>query len=264
MLGGVSSLSEAWSRTVASRVAAQVLAMARQYHRHEIDGDVPIPDEPVLFVGNHGFGTLTDPSVLAMAATLLQVRQGREATFLVHDAAWTFRMGPIVEALGGARAREGSAVDAWEAGRDVVVFPGGDIEAGKSWSQRNTVEFSGRSGFASMAMAHGIAIVPVVTVGAGETAFVFTDGQALASRLRLDRVMRYKVLPVSLSIPWGLSIGVAGFLPYFPLPSKLVTAVLPAMSAREGESAAGLAARVQQAMQDRMDELVVDRLPLFG
>ncbi len=115
-----------------------------------------------------------------------------------------------------------------------------------------------------MAINHDKAVVPVVTAGAGEGAFVLTDGERLASAVGLDRALRYKVLPVSLSVPWGLSLGLSGLLPYLPLPSKLVTAILPPMRPAAGEDAAGFAQRVEDAMQSRMDDLVANRIPLLG
>lgn len=53
-------------------------------------------------------------------------------------------------------------------------------------------------------------------------------------------------------------------MPYAPLPTKLVTAVLPPMLPTDGETAADFAARVEAMMQLRMDELVAGRRPVIG
>jgi 1-acyl-sn-glycerol-3-phosphate acyltransferase len=42
----------------------------RHYHRHEVHLDSPIPDEPVLFVCNHGFGGVVDLNALALLHTV--------------------------------------------------------------------------------------------------------------------------------------------------------------------------------------------------
>ena len=65
-------------------------------------------------------------------------------------------------------------------------------------------------------------------------------------------------------IPWGLNFGVVGLLPYLPLPSKLVTAVLPGMLSGDDEAAEDFAERVRGAMQNRLDTLTARRTPLIG
>lgn len=53
-------------------------------------------------------------------------------------------------------------------------------------------------------------------------------------------------------------------LPYVALPTKLQTAVLPAMYPDPDESAEEFAHRVETAMQTRLDGLVADRKPVLG
>lgn len=86
-------------------------------------------------------------------------------------------------------------------------------------------------------------VVPVVTAGAGTTLFVLTSGRPFARWLGLDKRFRYKVLPVTISIPWGVSVGVVGLLPYLPLPARMRTVVMPAMEPGANESHAAFAAR---------------------
>ncbi|MFN8475700.1 MAG: 1-acyl-sn-glycerol-3-phosphate acyltransferase [Anaerolineae bacterium] len=235
-----------------------------RYHGHEIQSDAAIPDTPALIVCNHGFGGIVDLNVFALMHTFHRLDVARPVTYLVHQLAWTFGAGRLVEAFGGRPASERVAHDALTAGHHVVVFPGGDIDAGKSWRDRHVVKFGGRSGFAKVAMAHNVPIVPIVTAGAGESLIVLSDGRRLARLLRLPRLLRVKTLPVSLTYPWGLNAGVAGILPYAPLPTKLLTAVLPEMRPHDEEEPAAFASRVQFAMQDRLDGLVARRIPVIG
>jgi 1-acyl-sn-glycerol-3-phosphate acyltransferase len=144
------------------------------------------------------------------------------------------------------------------------VFPGGDVDAAKAWDERNLVKFGGRSGFARLATDAGVPIIPIVTAGAGESLFVISSGERLARAIRLDKVLRVKSAPVSISLPWGLSIGAVGMLPYLPLPTKLVTRVLPAMPPAAGEDAADFAVRVETAMQDALTDMTSGRIPLIG
>ena len=60
---------------------------------------------------------------------------------------------------------------------------------------------------------------------------------------------------MSVSIPCGRNFGVVGLLPYLPLPTKLVTAVMPEIMPDADESADDLAVRVRDAMQTRLDAL---------
>ncbi|HET7690057.1 MAG TPA: 1-acyl-sn-glycerol-3-phosphate acyltransferase [Nocardioidaceae bacterium] len=250
-------------RAEASFLSA-IASYLRAYHRHEVVVDAMPLTQPALFVANHGFGGVVDLNALALRTALDQFRGERHVTYLVHQLAWTVGLGGVVEALGGRQGSVESLQEAFAAGNHVAVFPGGDIDASKATKHRNRITFSGRSGFARMAIEHGVDVVPVVTAGAGESLYVLTDGQRLAKALRLPELLRVKALPVSLSFPWGLSVGVAGMLPYAPLPTKLVTAVLPPMRAHDGESAADFAERVEAAMQARLDQLTENRLPILG
>jgi len=236
----------------------------RRYHRHEVQVDAQLPETPALIVANHGFGGVVDLNVLALATVLDQLEDSRHVTFLVHQVTWTLGLGRPAEAL-GCVAGSAAAVDrAFAAADHVAVFPGGDIDAAKATKDRNRITFAGRSGFARVAMQYDVPVVPVVTAGAGESLLVLSDGQALARALRLPQLLRLKALPVSLTFPWGLNVGVAGMLPYAPLPTKLVTAVLPAMTPDDGESAQDFAARVEAVMQTRLTELTADRRPVVG
>jgi 1-acyl-sn-glycerol-3-phosphate acyltransferase len=236
----------------------------RRYHRHEIDVDAPVPSEPVLFVGNHGFGGLVDLNVVAAARALRAAEVQRPTTALVHQLAWSLGVGPVVEAMGGRPASKDNADAAFRAGHNLFVFPGGDLDAGKSWRDRDRVVFENRCGFARLAIDQNVPIVPIVTAGAGESLLVLSDGRALAQALRLPRLARTKVLPISVSLGWGLNVGLAGMLPYPPLPTKLHTAVMPPMTPGHLESPEDLAARVQSAMQTRLDTLVTRRRPVVG
>ncbi|MGB3040657.1 MAG: hypothetical protein WBB44_08065, partial [Candidatus Nanopelagicales bacterium] len=143
------------------------------------------------------------------------------------------------------------------------------FEAAKPFGDRNTVMFGGRHGFARVALAAGVPVVPVVTAGAGESALVLGQGKRLAKLLRADKLLRVSALPVSVSIPWGLNVGAVGTIPYLPLPTKLDTRVLEAVrpggvDAAATETAEEFATRVEQTMQSVMDDLTRNRRLLLG
>lgn len=261
-LGGIPDAEDLEAALGAFRHGA--VQFVRRYHRLQIDLEVTSLPKPVLFVANHGFGGIFDLNVMAATAALEDLKLDRPVTFLTHQLAWTLGVGPIIELLGARPASEESATEAFANGHHVMVFPGGDLDAGKSFAHRNEIVFGGRRGFARLAIEQKVPIVPIVTAGAGESVLVLTDGKPLAKALRLDKLLRIKTLPISVSLPWGVSVGFAGMAPYLPLPSKLHTTVLPAMKARRGEESTAFADRVQATMQNAMTAMTADRRPLLG
>ncbi len=250
------------------RLFARYAQLVAAYTRLDVDTSAGLPEPPALIVVNHGFGGLFDLNVFAMADTLrrLAVTPEQPLTFLTHQAPWALGIGWMVQPLGCVPAGEQGLRTAIGRGEHVIVFPGGDIDAGKPWSRRHAVTFAGRSGFARLARDEGIPIVPMVFVGAGESALVLHDGAELARALRLDRSpLRTKALPVSVTLPWGLTVGAVGpLLPYLPLPTRIRGAVLPAMSALEGEAPSAYARRVERVMNRTARELATGRRPVLG
>ena len=146
----------------------------------------------------------------------------------------------------------------------VVVFPGGDVDAMKPFEDRNRIVFGGRSGFARLAIENKVPIVPIVTAGAGESLLVLTSGQRLARAARLDKLLRLKTVPVTVSLPWGLNIGAVGVLPYLPLPTKLDTRVLAVIDQLDDEQPEHYAARIHAEMQRALTDMTRHRRPLLG
>lgn len=248
--------------TNAMKVAEKLgIDFVRRYHRLEIDGHLEAPTEQVLFVANHGFGGIFDLNVFALAATMEELEPDRPLTVLTHQSAWTLKIGPLLETIGCQPASPEVAADAFGRGDHVCVLPGGDLDAFKSFGQRNDIVFGGRVGFARLALKFGVPIVPIVTAGAGESLFVLSSGKRLARALQLDKILRLKALPVTVSLPWGVNVGGVGLLPYLPLPSKLLTRVLPAITPSPSETPEELAARVELAMQDALSEMAASRRP---
>ena len=65
------------------------------------------------------------------------------------------------------------------------------------------VDFGGRKGFIRLALDKDVPIVPVVSIGGQETALFLSRGERLAKLLRLDKMFRLKVLPISLALAVG-------------------------------------------------------------
>jgi 1-acyl-sn-glycerol-3-phosphate acyltransferase len=206
------------------------------YLRAELRGMENIPEEgPVLLVGNHSGGNMI---VDTFAFTLaFETHFGVERPFyqLAHNL--VLLLGPFMpwipnlRKFGTVPAGHENAEKALDAGAAVLVYPGGDYETHRPSWESAKVDFNGRNGFIRLALRNDVPIVPVVSIGGQETALFLSRGEGLARLLRLDRMFRLKVLPISLALPWGINIG--DMLTHFPLPAKITTEVLPQIRLRE-------------------------------
>ena len=203
------------------------------YFRAEVHGFERVPeDEPVLFVGNHSGGNMTPDSMVFMLAFNTYFGVERPIYALAHALVTSWPVvGKLAAKWGIITAGPEAAQEVLDTGASVLVYPGGDIETHRPWSARHEIRFDGRKGFLRLAKEAGVPIVPVVSVGGQDTYLPLTDGRRIARTLRLDKLARLKVLPVSLALPWGLNIG--DFMGHLPLPAKIRQEVLDPIDVNE-------------------------------
>lgn len=191
-----------------------------------------------LVVGNHNGGTLV-PDTFIFGDAVAE-RFGPEAVpyGLAHEIGLALPLvGELLSRLGAVRACHENAARIFEAGHKVMVYPGGDVDAFRPYRNRNRIEFDGRRGYVRLALRSGVPILPLVAAGAHEGFVVLSDGRRLAKALGIDKRFRVKVMPVTLSVPWGLTVG--PIPPYWPLRGRMVIELLPPIAfEREGEAAA--------------------------
>ncbi len=161
----------------------------------------------MLLVGNHSGGNLTpDTGVFTLA---FNTYFGVERRFyqLAHNLVLSMPGLGFLRKYGTVAASPANADQALASGAALLVYPGGDYEVHRpSWDAAK-VDFGGRKGFLRLALQHDVPIVPVVSVGGQETALFLSRGEGLAKALRLDKIARLKVLPISLALPWGVNVG---------------------------------------------------------
>ncbi len=243
--------------------------MASLYFRADVRGLEKIPREgPVLLVGNHSGGNMApDTFIFALA---FSAYFGAERPFYQLAHSLVMRMPQArwwLRPYGTVTASRKNADRALAKGAALLVYPGGDYETHRPSWESARVDFGGRKGFLRLAHRDKVPLIPVVSIGGQETALFLSRGERLAKLLRLDRMFRLKVLPISLAVPWGLNVG--DMLGHIPLPAKITTQVLDPIDLRAlfGERPKwGEAYRhVQGKMQDALTRLRAERrLPLVG
>jgi 1-acyl-sn-glycerol-3-phosphate acyltransferase len=186
---------------------------------------------------------------------------------LVHNLVLAMPLPWKLSKFGCVAASHENARLALERDGVVLVYPGGDWEVHRPSWQESQVDFAGRKGWAKLAIETGVPIVPLVAVGGQETAIFLSRGERLARALQLDRLFRLKVLPISVSIPWGLNVG--DMLGHWPLPAKLTVEAMEPIDLRErfgpDPDVDEVYDQVTASMQGKLDELSAERrLPLVG
>jgi 1-acyl-sn-glycerol-3-phosphate acyltransferase len=191
------------------------------YFRTSVRGVNKLPEKGAgLIVGNHNGGLVPIETFITAGAIINNFGSHRPLYGLGHD--FLFReptLGNILERMGALRAHPKAAKMAFEQDGMVIVYPGGDVETFRPFKNRDRIDFGGRKGFIRLSIREQVPIYPCVSVGVHEMFYVITRGEKIAEKLNLKKKLRTGVFPIVFSLPWGIT---TGFLPYLPLPSKII------------------------------------------
>ena len=232
-------------------IRRQIGAVDRYLHYFSpvVRGLENLPDTgPVLVVGNHSC-LFWMPDVFVVARSISE-RRGLDIPSYALGYDLLFRvpgLGTVLRRLGALPASDGVARRALDSGALVLVYPGGDREAARPWSERDRIDFGGRRGFIRLALRAGVPVVPVVAHGSHHAIFIASSGERLAHAVGLDR-LRIKVLPVFLT-PLGFT---SVLRPPLPLPAAVTVQFLPALDWRSYGSDAAADDRVVDACYDEI------------
>ncbi|MEI9949333.1 MAG: 1-acyl-sn-glycerol-3-phosphate acyltransferase [Pseudomonadota bacterium] len=238
-----------------ARVLPLLEAFNARYFRVQCQGSEHVPRGPVMFVGNHN-GGIAGPDLPCTLAHLWRLLDPVSPLFaLAHDFAMRqfTPLGRMLQRFGALSARRANATSVLSAGGQVLVYPGGDLEAYRRFARRNEVVILPRTGFVQVAREVGAPIVPIVAHGAHRSAFIFSEGKRLASALQLQSWARLQRFPLALALPWGLAPG--PWLPYLPLPFRISLRILAPIFVTEADDANEVARHLQHTMQQALREM---------
>jgi 1-acyl-sn-glycerol-3-phosphate acyltransferase len=244
--------------------------LASFYFRADVRGLENIPAEgPVLIVGNHSGGNVTPDTLVFTLAFATYFGVERRFFQLAHNLVMVLPQARIanLRKYGTVAASRENSVKALDSGAALLVYPGGDYEVHRPSWESAKIDWAGRKGWIRLALQKNVPVVPLVSLGGQETALFVSRGERLARLLRLDKMFRLKVLPISIAIPWGLNIG--DMLGHWPLPAKLTMKALPAIDLRKefgrNPDLDEVYESVLGRMQASLDSMAAERLlPVVG
>lgn len=250
-------------------------ALCQYYFRLETSGWERLPEETSLLIGNHSGGSLTMDAWTFVFDWWRRFGTERVLHATAHDVLMaTPGLGDYFRVAGVIPASRQGVSAALSAGRDVVIWPGGDVDAMRSWRRRDEAVLGGRMGFVRTAIRSGVPIVPVASIGGHDTAFILSEGRWIANGLDrisgLKKKLRGSQMPIVLGFPFGLTIETIPT--HLPLPAKIRTELLEPIHVDHDPERVNDRAyvestyrEVETAIQHAMDRLAKQRrFPIFG
>lgn len=243
------------------------------YFRLEFTGFENLPDEPGLLIGIHSGGPLTmDAWTVAMAWWRHFGEEGPKLHGTAHDVLMNAPvLGDYFKRLGTLSPSKENMRAAFAQGDNVILWPGGELDAYRTWTDRDKAVLGGRKGFIRFAMSAGVPIIPIASVGGHDTLFVLSQARGLAKILKLKEKMRIDVAPITLSWPLGVTLHVTPFQ-HIPLPAKIRTHIMEPIyldsdpkRLDDQEYVDAMYEKIEATIQSGMDELAKKRkFPVFG
>ena len=250
-------------REVMDAFCGPVFEAARAWYDLTIDGVEQVPTGAALVVGNHDSG-MSYFEAIGWGAAMHIARPDERWFGLAHDGIVDMPgVGNALISVGAIRARADLAAQALAEGHKVVVFPGGNAEAFRRFTDRYHVDLAGRTGWAKTAIRAGVPVVPVVFCGGHAGFVVLSEGRRLAKITGLKKALRVDTWPLWVGLPWGVFWGPFFHLP-LPIPVRVKmlppvpTAHLGAAAADDPHTVQAFAAQVVAQMQAAMDQMAAE------
>lgn len=260
------------------RVIATLSAPFELYFRFQARGFERVPAGKCVLVANHNAGFAYEIPLLIRAWQ--KCWGNRPARALAHQLNWQPPMNwtSLLQKTGAVLAHPRVARRVLDNDQALLIFPGGEIEALRSFSRRYQVDFAGRVGFVKLARQADACVVPIVICGAHAPFVMLPGGRRVARWLGVDRLLGWKVFPltaglVMATVALALALAMPPLFPLWlvcalnalwPSPSRIEMEVLPAMRVLPEETDEQAAERVRSAMQEAMTRMARGRLTPWG
>jgi len=240
------------------------------YFRCEMSGWDRLPDTASMLVGIHSGTWLTIDAWTLCAQWRRKYHSTRVLHGTAHDVLMSLPLiGNYFRSVGVIPATRKSVSKAFSMGHDVIIWPGGELDAMRSWSKRDKVVLGGRTGFIRQAIRSGVPIVPVATIGGAETVFVLSECRKLAKMLNLKKYLRSEIFPLVLAFPCGITL--EAFPMHIPLPAKIRTEILEPIEidndpdrVNDNEYVMKKYKEIEKSIQDGVNKLALQRkFPIF-
>jgi 1-acyl-sn-glycerol-3-phosphate acyltransferase len=240
------------------------------WFRMNVEGWERIPEPPALLIGIHSGAPFVWDAWTVGLQWWRHFGEDRPLHGTAHDALMAAPViGTYFRKMGVLPAAPDSITGALAKGRDVALWPGGEVDSLRPWTRRDQAVLAGRKGFVRLATRASVPIVPIATVGGADAMPVLVSGRRLAKALQLDKITRLKRFPIALQAPWGIA---PAMLPEVPLPTKIRTSFQEPIEVDDDPERADDEDYLEEkydevcaSIQGGMDALARRRrLPLFG
>src|SRR3954447_1323940 len=126
------------------------------WFRMEIEGWEHLPEPPVLLIGIHSGAPFVWDAWTVGIQWWRRFGTDRPLHGTAHDALMAAPLiGAYFRKMGVLPAAPDSIASALEAGHDVALWPGGEIDSLRPWTDRDRAVLAGRKGFVRMAITAG-------------------------------------------------------------------------------------------------------------
>jgi 1-acyl-sn-glycerol-3-phosphate acyltransferase len=242
---------------------------ARLWFRPTVSGWENLPEEAFLCVANHsGYGVMEILTLLCLWVNKFGL--SRPVVGLAHDIGlwWPFRL--VVLPIGGVRASSAAGLDPLARAFPVLVFPGGDVDALRPFTERYRIHWGGRHGFLRTAREARASVVPLVICGSHAQYTLLPGGPFLARLLGLRR-LRLATWPLPLGgclllgalsgwllglLP-GYAVALSAVLAFLPNPTRIDYQFLPSEAAPAVDADDRALAESAERLRRRMEEALV-------